>query len=148
MVIFDETVPIADRNKAIFSSASIGGIFPPVEIDGMNLADGGVAINALVGDPIVRCMEEEGVREKDIIIDIVLCLDAVVGINELSEADHLSMNAYDIFRRKVDIFTFHAAMRDLLPILRDFKHVQIRYVVYPTKPSPQGVSVIPLKSTV
>lgn len=56
LVIFDETVPISVRNKAIFSSASVGGFFPPVEIDGMNLNDGGVAINALLGDPIVRCM--------------------------------------------------------------------------------------------
>ena len=59
VVIFDETTPTSVRNKAIFSSASIPGIFPPVELDGMFLNDGGVVINASVGDPIRRCLEEE-----------------------------------------------------------------------------------------
>lgn len=81
VVIFDETTPLAVRNKAVFSSASIPGIFPPVEIDGMFLNDGGVAINASVGDPIRRCLEEEGVSQSDIIVDVILCFDHVSQIN-------------------------------------------------------------------
>ena len=41
VVIFDETVPMEIRNKAILSSASIPAIFPPVEIDDLHLVDGG-----------------------------------------------------------------------------------------------------------
>lgn len=55
VVIFDETTPMEVRNKSIFSSASIPSIFPPVEIDGMYLNDGGTFQNASIGDPIRRC---------------------------------------------------------------------------------------------
>ena len=43
------------RLKAIFSSASIPMIVPPVELDGMLLVDGGTFANANVGEPIRRC---------------------------------------------------------------------------------------------
>ena len=55
VVIFDEMTPLEVRNKAIFSSASIPFIFPPVELDGMYLNDGGAFVSASVGDPIRRC---------------------------------------------------------------------------------------------
>jgi NTE family protein len=61
VVIFDEKTPLEVRNKAIFSSASIPFVLPPVELDGMFLVDGGSFANASVGDPIRRCQEEEGV---------------------------------------------------------------------------------------
>lgn len=54
-VIFDETTPIEIRNKSILASASLPGTFPPVEIDGMFLVDGGTFQNALVSEPIARC---------------------------------------------------------------------------------------------
>lgn len=41
VVIFDETVPIEIRNSMVMSSATLPSIFPPVEIDGMYLVDGG-----------------------------------------------------------------------------------------------------------
>ena len=62
VVIFDESTPLDVRAKAVFSSASIPFVFPPVELDGMYLVDGGSFANASVGDPIRRCQEEEGVE--------------------------------------------------------------------------------------
>ena len=41
VVIFDETVPMEIRNQVVISSATLPSIFPPVEIDGMYLVDGG-----------------------------------------------------------------------------------------------------------
>ena len=41
VVIFDESIPNNIRLEAIFSSASIPFVFPPVELDGMFLVDGG-----------------------------------------------------------------------------------------------------------
>ena len=61
VVIFDEQIPLEKRFKALFSSASIPFVFPPMELDGMYLVDGGAFTQASVGDPIRRCQEEEGV---------------------------------------------------------------------------------------
>lgn len=55
VVIFDESIPLDVRAKAVFSSASIPFVFPPVELDGMYLVDGGSFANASLGDPIRRC---------------------------------------------------------------------------------------------
>ena len=41
VVIFDESVPLEIRNQVVISSATLPAIFPPVEIDGMHLVDGG-----------------------------------------------------------------------------------------------------------
>jgi len=43
------------RLKALYSSASIPMVMPPVELDGMLLVDGGTFDNANVGEPIRRC---------------------------------------------------------------------------------------------
>lgn len=55
VIVFDETTPMEIRNKAVLSSASIPFVFPPVELDGMQLVDGGTFQNIAVGDPIKRC---------------------------------------------------------------------------------------------
>ena len=41
IVIFDETIPEDQKVDALFSSASIPGIFPPTELDQFQLVDGG-----------------------------------------------------------------------------------------------------------
>jgi len=40
--MFDESIPMAIRNKAVASSASIPAAFEPVNIDDYWLVDGGV----------------------------------------------------------------------------------------------------------
>jgi predicted acylesterase/phospholipase RssA len=52
VIVFDETTPMEIRNKSLISSASIPFVFPPVEIDGMQLVDGGTFQNVAIGDPI------------------------------------------------------------------------------------------------
>jgi len=69
-----------DRVKAVIASASIPGVFPPVEMGDMQLVDGGLFTNINIGDPIERC-REEGVETKDIIVDILLCLNKVLNID-------------------------------------------------------------------
>jgi predicted acylesterase/phospholipase RssA len=71
VVVFDEETQMEIRSKALMS---IPFVFAPVEIDGMQLIDGGTFQNVAVGDPIERCKNEEGVRDEDIIVDIILCL--------------------------------------------------------------------------
>lgn len=61
------------------SSASIPAVFPPIELDGMHLVDGGMFQNLAVGDPIDRCREEVE-SDADIIVDVLLCFSSVVEI--------------------------------------------------------------------
>ena len=58
VVIFDEDMDESLRIKAVLSSASIPFVFPPVEIDDMQLVDGGTFQSVNVGDPIDRCRKE------------------------------------------------------------------------------------------
>lgn len=100
VIVFDEETPIEIRNQALMSSASIPFVFSPVEIDGMNLIDGGTFQNVAVGDPITRCKEEEGVEEKDIIVDIILCLQYANTIPTWTKDDMMWSNALDFYRRR------------------------------------------------
>jgi len=85
VVIFDETTPLDIRNKSVMSSASIPSVFPPVEIDGMELVDGGTFSNLVLNEPIRRCQEE--VDDADIIVDVILCLSSVTELKEWSMSD-------------------------------------------------------------
>lgn len=74
VVMFDETIPMEIRNKAVRSSCSIPSVFPPVNIDDYWLVDGGLFQNLALGDPIERC-REDGFDDKDIVVDIIMCLN-------------------------------------------------------------------------
>lgn len=100
VVVFDETVPLEVRNKAIIGSGSVPFAFPPQEIDGMMLIDGGIFANIALGDPIQRCKEEEGVEDKDIIMDVILCNVYYTSVPEWKDDDYKFMNAYNIHSRK------------------------------------------------
>ena len=83
IVIFDENTPRDIVPDAILASASIPAFFPPVNIDGMTLVDGGVFTNLDLGEAIVRCREEVE-KDEDIIVDIILCIADPVEINNWS----------------------------------------------------------------
>jgi len=90
------------RNSAVISSATLPSIFPPVVIDGMHLVDGGNFANIAVGDPIVRC-REEGVEDKDIIVDAILCFSSHYDMPKWNLEDTTWKNALDYWYRKSSI---------------------------------------------
>ena len=102
VVIFDETVPMEIRNQVVMSSATLPSIFPPVEIDGMQLVDGGNFQNIAIGDPIVRC-REEGVADEDIIVDAILCFGEHFEMPQWKLDDTVWKNALDYWYRKTHI---------------------------------------------
>ena len=57
--------------RAIQSSASIPGVFPPVNIGSMTLVDGGTFTGLDLGEAILRCREMVD-SEEDIIVDAVI----------------------------------------------------------------------------
>ena len=76
IICFDETMPLEDRISAILSSSAIPFAFPPVTLDNLNLVDGSVFSAVSLGDPIERC-REEGTKDEDIIIDVILCYEDI-----------------------------------------------------------------------
>ena len=99
IVIFDETVPEELRSKVILSSASIPSFFPPVEIDEMQLVDGGTFQNISIGDPIDRCREEVN-DDSEIVVDLILCFDKVVDVEKWDLEDTDWYDAFTFYRRK------------------------------------------------
>ena len=73
LIVFDETIPADDIALLIKSSASIPFIFEAPQFEHMFLIDGGTAINIALADPIIRCLDEEGVAPEDIIVDVIIC---------------------------------------------------------------------------
>ena len=90
------------RNQVVMSSATLPSIFPPVEIDDMQLVDGGNFQNIAIGDPIVRC-REEGVADKDIIVDAILCFGEHFEMPQWKLDDTVWKNALDYWYRKTHI---------------------------------------------
>ena len=131
-MLFDETTPMEIRNLALKSSASIPFVFPPVELDDFYLIDGSTFQNIALGDPIQRCMDEEGVEEKDIIVDIVLCLGKPFDMHTLSGEEMMWSNALDVYTRRVKITDFYIDYEDIIRVIRANPNVNYRYTVVPT----------------
>ena len=131
VVIFDETTPLSIRNKSVMSSASIPSVFPPVEIDGMELVDGGTFSNLVLNEPIRRCQEE--VDDADIIVDVILCLSSVTELKEWSMSDIKWQDAYSMYQRKLQIQTFYGNYEDVLGVSRGYHDVKFRFEIAPTE---------------
>jgi predicted acylesterase/phospholipase RssA len=134
-VIFDESVEKELIEDVLFSSASIPAVFPPVYIDEFELVDGGTFQNLAVGDPIERC-REDGYKDEDIIVDVILCFSHVVDYQEWTLSDSIFKNALNFFERRSEIANFYSDYEDLLRITRGYPKVNFRYAVAPSLPSP------------
>ena len=58
----------------MLASASVPGLFPPVEFDGKLLMDGGTVYNTNVEEAIERCLEIVSDKSK-IILDVLVCTE-------------------------------------------------------------------------
>ena len=88
-----------------------------------------------MGDPIERC-REEGYKDEDIIVDVILCFSSVVDYEDWTLADSLFKDARNFYERRAQIADFYSAYEDLLRITRGYPKVDFRYAVAPTLPSP------------
>ena len=69
---YTEKEPKEKWVSMILASASIPGAFPPVDLDGKNLIDGGTYYDLELHSVIDRCMEIVD-DEADIIVDVLHC---------------------------------------------------------------------------
>lgn len=97
IIIFDEQTPEELIPISLISSCSIPMIFPPVELGEMMLIDGGTFANIALGDPIQRCIKEEGVHPSDIIVDVIICLKDPLSVSEWSVEDPDLLNAFGVY---------------------------------------------------
>lgn len=142
VVIFDETIPTELIEDVLFSSASIPAVFPPVQIGDFSLVDGGTFQNLAVGDPIDRC-RDEGYRDQDIIVDVIMCFSLVVDYKDWTLADSLFKDARNFYERRSEISDFYSSYEDLLRITRGYPKVNFRYAVAPSEESPSK-SFVPI----
>lgn len=89
-----------------------------------------------VGDPITRCKEEEGVEDKDIIVDIILCLQYANTIPTWTKDDMMWSNALDFYRRRERISDFYVDYEDMLRVTRAHPDITYRYTVAPSRTPP------------
>jgi predicted patatin/cPLA2 family phospholipase len=71
-VTFDETTPMEELPKAVRSSSSIPGVFPPQHLEDHLLMDGGTVWNTNLISAVEKCMELVD-DESKITLDIAVC---------------------------------------------------------------------------
>mmetsp|Transcript_1259 Transcript_1259/g.1485 ORF Transcript_1259/g.1485 Transcript_1259/m.1485 type:complete len:262 (+) Transcript_1259:46-831(+) len=96
ITVFDETMPHEDFPKAVVASASVPIFFSPEEVQDGLYIDGGTFSNLEIEEGILKC-RENGFKDEDIIVDIILCFDKIVQINNWSMTDATYKNAYDLY---------------------------------------------------
>ena len=65
-----------ERINALISSTVIPMAFEMELVDGRSLVDGSLHTTVAIGEPIHRC-REDGYKDEDIIIDILMCYTGV-----------------------------------------------------------------------
>lgn len=68
----DENIPFEDLPQACVASGSLPVVFPPQQMYGYVLMDGGVAWNTNINTAVQKC-RNMGYDDPDIIVDLAVC---------------------------------------------------------------------------
>ena len=145
--IFDETIDELsqeERVNAVISSTIIPMAFDLEYIDGRGLVDGSLHTTVAIGEPIERC-REEGYKDEDIIIDILMCYTGVYDVDSWDLEGTRWMNAFDFYNRRKSISHYYFYKEDMVRMFRGYKGIDFRLTVMPETPLTGGV--IPLSAT-
>lgn len=123
--------------KAGRASTAIPGFFEYVNFKNKTFIDGGVVINLDIGGAVARC-QESGFKNKDIIIDIVMCSG-----NLLKDVNPENFTAAQMLYRYYEITQFQKTMIWISQGLSHWPDVNYRYIVYPKKSLDKGILPIP-----
>jgi predicted acylesterase/phospholipase RssA len=129
-IIFDENSMKTghDIAESIISSASIPGFFPPNSYKGYYLSDGGVYANLQLTEAILKC-KEMGHEDKDIIVDIIMCQQFRLDLEEWSPKEAKFFNAWQIYSRKEEFKNHNYYYEDVTRTVRSFPDVQFRHLI-------------------
>ncbi|CEM09654.1 unnamed protein product [Vitrella brassicaformis CCMP3155] len=129
---WNETEPLSKLISAVSASAALPGIFPPLTIDGVAYNDGGILADLNIEAAIGRCLMDGGAkRERDVIIDIILCSPAHQPIRNVSNE-----NTIRVLLRAEAIRNFNSAVRMLERATTTFPNASFRFLIYPNASFP------------
>ena len=97
------------------------------------LVDGGLFTNLDMAEAIIKC-RERGFEDKDIIVDVIMCFDKVVTVDEWSKEFHKYKNAFEIYLRKEDLRNFYYYYEDVTRVVAGYPNVQFRHLLTPQVP--------------
>ena len=112
-------------------------------VDGRSLVDGSLHTTVAIGEPIERC-REEGYKDEDIIIDILMCYTGVYDVESWDLEGTRWMNAFDFYQRRKSITHYYFYKEDMVRMFRGYKDIDFRLTVMPESPLTGGV--IPLSA--
>ena len=119
---------MAERIELIMASASIPFAFPPVPVEDMLLVDGGAFSNVAIGDPIERC-REEGYNDEDIIIDVLLCYENPLILQEWDSENINWQTAWNFYNRRKSIKHYYFHTEEIQRLFRGYHDVNFRLVI-------------------
>ena len=99
LVIYDEETPMDKMPSVVKGSASIPLFFPPTELDDHAFIDGGTFGSLDISQGIIKC-RDKGYKDEDIVVDVIVCFDKVVQVQEWNQKDAKYKNAWKIFQLK------------------------------------------------
>ena len=142
-VIFDETISKEMLPWAIIASAAIPLVFPPVNQINPHqmLVDGGIFANVEIDEAIIKC-REKGFDDDHIIVDLILCFDKVVEVDNWSPKEAKYESAYGYYKRRDAFTNFYYYYEEVIRVIRGFPDVQFRHLITPK--APLGGAYIPI----
>lgn len=141
VVIFDETTPIEQMPAMVLSTGSLPVAFEPIILAKQTLVDGGVFTNLDMSEAILKC-KDMGYEEKDIIIDVILCFDKAIQLDEWTDWQAKWKNAYDYYTRRQHYREFYYYYEDITRVVRGYPGVHFRHLISPS--SDLGGGYVPI----
>jgi len=127
---------ITDLISGIQSSGAFVSMFPFGKFNNTVYMDGGVKFNLDIPSGIHKC-EDKGFKHEDIIIDVVLCSNSSLPIENPE-----SLSPIGSYFRYTEISSYDQSMGIIEDVKYYFQNITLRYVVAPTRRLPS--SFIPL----
>jgi len=125
-----------DLANTLLSSAAIPALFPFGSFRNNSYMDGGVSFPVDIFSGVNKC-EEKGFAQKDIIVDIILCVNTTIEIDNPK-----SLSPVGSLFRFMEIFTYDLVMGAIADTKLYMEDVTIRYVIAPLRSMP--VSLVPI----
>lgn len=134
-VIEAKTLSKKDLVDASLASSAVPIIFPAIEFKGKMYQDGGLKHGIDILSGINEC-KEKGFEEKDIVVDIIKCFN-----KEFQHKDPTKFNSVESFLHWLSIWNKDRSARDIDDIIRNFKEVNFRYLIAPSKELPNSIAL-------
>lgn len=75
-----------------------------------------------MAEAIIKC-RERGFEDKDIIVDVIMCFDKVVTVEEWTNELHKYKNAFEIYLRKEALRNFYYYYEDVTRVVAGYPNV-------------------------